>query len=266
MRVGWLSRGVIYVVVGLLTVSVAFDEAPSGDDASPTGALTRVASFPGGRLVLALLVVGMVLYIAFQALSLVFIRGSTIFHWWRRAGHVAATITYSAFAWSAGRIAWSGTQREGESLIERASRATLDNSIGRWAVGLAGATTTVVALYFAYRHAVERGFVEGLTDTDESSDESSDGPTRSQVLIVVGVVGWVGRATVIALIGFFLVRAAWTFDASEARGFDRALREASTSTTGSALVLACGVGLVAYGTLCIASHRRRTIRDNESDD
>ena len=267
VRLGWLSRGIVYVVVGLLTVSVAFDETPVGDDASPTGALTRVAAFPGGRVLLAVLVVGMALYVSFQALSLLFIDGTTLFHWWRRAGHVVAVATYSVFAFSAARIAISGTGREGTSLIERVSRATLENSVGRWAVGLAGATTAVVALYFAYRHGWQHGFVDGLTDTDEpTDDDGSDGPTRSSVLITIGVVGWVGRATVIALIGFFLVRAAWTFDASEARGFDRALRETATTTVGSVLVLACGIGLVAYGTLCIASHRRRTIRDNESQD
>ena len=269
VRIGWLSRGVVYVVVGLLAMLVAFDEAPPGDDASPTGALTRVASFPAGRLVLAVLVVGMVLYIAFQALSFVFISGSSPFDWWRRAGHVVAVVTYSAFAWSAGRIAWSGTQDEGTSLIERVSRATLENSFGRWAVGLAGAITAGVAMYFAYRHGVERGFVDGLTDTEDPADDGndeSDERSRSRALVVIGVVGWIGRATVIALIGFFLVRAAWTFDATEARGFDRALREASTSAMGSALVFACGLGLIAYGTLCIESHRRRTIRDNESQD
>lgn len=266
VRMGWLSRGIVYVIVGLLTISVSFHDTPVGDNASPTGALNRVGQIPGGRILLAILVVGMVLYISFQALSLVFIDGTTLFHWWRRAGHLVAVGTYSVFAFSAGRIALEGPRPQGVSLIERVSRATLENTAGRWTVGLAGATTAVVAMYFAYRHGWQRGFVDGLTDTEDPSDEESDETTRSSVLVAIGVVGWLGRATVIALIGFFLVRAAWTFDPAEARGFDRALRETATSTTGAILVFACGIGLIAYGTLCIASHRRRTIRDNESQD
>lgn len=261
-KTGWLSRGIVYLVFGLLAVPIAFQQAAPQEEASPSGALGRIVDIPAGRLLLAVLVFGMVLYIAFQLLSLALIVETTLGAWWRRAGHLVAAVLYSTFAWSAAKLTVTGQKSTGGSLIERLSKAVLGAPGGRWLVGIAGVVTIVVGGYFFFRHVIQRGFVEGLISLeDDPSDNSMSGGT----LIVIGLVGWTGRSIVVALIGFFLVRAAWTYDESDARGFDRALREAATSGLGSALVLTAAVGLSAYGVFCIASHRHRTVRDNESD-
>ena len=204
----------------------------------------------------------MVLYIAFQVLSLSLIVETTIGSWWRRAGHLMAAVLYSTFAWSAAKLVMSGQKSTGGSLIERLSKTVLDAPGGRWLVGVAGVVTIGVGGYFFFRHVIQRGFVEGLTSLD---DEPSDNSISGGTLVVIGLVGWTGRSIVVALIGFFLIRSGWTYDPSDARGFDRALREAATSGLGSALVLTAAVGLAAYGVFCVASHRHRTVRDNESD-
>lgn len=261
-KTGWLSRGAVYVVFGLLAVPVAFQQAAPQDEASPSGALGRILQIPAGRLLLGVLVLGMALYIAFQLLSLALIVENTIGAWWRRAGHLVAAALYSMFAWSAAKLVVTGQANQGGSLIEKLSRAVLDAPGGRWLVGIAGLVTIGVGGYFFYRHAIQRGFVEGLTSVD---DEPGDNAASGGTLVVVGVIGWTGRSNVVALIGFFLVRAAWTFDPNDARGFDRALREAASSGLGSVLVLLASLGLLTYGVFCIASHRHRTVRDNESD-
>ncbi len=262
VRLGWLSRGIVYVVVGVTTLSVAGQSAPTEDEASPSGALGRIASAPAGRVLLAVLLVGMVLYIAFQVLSLVLVRGNGLDRWWRRAGHVVAASAYSMFAWSAAAVVFSGDGSSGSSLIEVVSRSVLRNTVGRWLLGVAGAVTIGVAGYFVVRHVIQRSFVDGLTAVDQAPGDN-DGPRGA--MVIGGVVGWLGRSSVIALIGYFVIRAAVTFDPDEARGFDRALRRTAGSTLGSSLVFACGVGLVSYGVFCVASHRHRTINDNESD-
>ena len=58
VRAGWVSRGVVYVVVGLTAFSVAFQSAPPDNEASPSGALGRIAEHPAGRLLLAVVVLG----------------------------------------------------------------------------------------------------------------------------------------------------------------------------------------------------------------
>lgn len=262
VRMGWLSRGIVYVIVGFTAISVAAQSAPTDDEASPSGALGRIASFPAGRLLLGVLFVGMMLYVIFQIFSLVLIRGNGLDRWWRRAGHALAAAAYSMFAWSAVSVVVSGDESSGSSLVEVASRAVLQNTAGRWLLGAAGVVTVGVGGYFVFRHVIQRGFVEGLTDTDDSVGANN---THGGAIVVAGIVGWIGRAVVIVLIGFFVIRAAVDFDPDDARGFDRALRQTAGSTLGSLLVLLCGLGLLSYGAFCIASHRRRTIRDNESD-
>lgn len=262
VRLGWLSRGLVYVVVGISAIPIAIGVAAPTGEASPGGALAQIASLSAGRLLLAVLSTGMLLYIAFQLLSLVLVRSDGAFGWWRRAGHAVAALLYASFAWSSIRIVLSGNERPGPSTIESVSADVLGWGIGRWLVAIAGLVTIGTGAYFFRRHVIQRGFAEGLSDVDPDAggnDASSDG------VLAMGVVGWVGRSMVITLIGFFLVRAAWTFDPSDARGFDRALQQAAESSVGSVFVGMCAVGLLAYGAFCIASHRLRTIEDNESD-
>lgn len=262
VRAGWVSRGVVYIIIGFTAMSVVAQDAPTEDEASPSGALGRIADAPFGRVLLAVLLVGMVLYICFQVFSLALVRGNGFFEWWRRAGHLIASVLYSMFAWSTAQVVISGDGSSGASLIERASRAVLQNTTGRWLLGVAGVVTIGVGGYFIVRHVVQRGFVEGLSAVDETP---GDHEAPKSALVVAGVAGWLGRSVVIMLIGFFVVRAAVTFDPNEARGFDRALRQTAGSTMGSLLVLACGIGLLSYGVFCVASHRHRTIRDNEGE-
>ena len=81
-----------------------------------------------------------------------------------------------------------------------------------------------------------------------------------------GIVGSIGRGVVTALVGFFLVgffvvQSAVHFDSEDARGFDQALREATTTMAGTAFVWVSAVGLIACGTFCVLSHRRPTLGD-----
>jgi hypothetical protein len=65
---------------------------------------------------------------------------------------------------------------------------------------------------------------------------------------VLGTVGTTARGVVFGLTGFFLIRAAWDYDPSKARGLDGALRQTvADSETGRWLVAAMAIGLIAFG-------------------
>ena len=61
------------------------------------------------------------------------------------------------------------------------------------------------------------------------------------------------------LVGFFVTRAAWRFDPSDARGFDRALRAAANTSLGAVLVWLAALGLVLYGAFCVLGASRRVL-------
>ncbi|HQV57284.1 MAG TPA: DUF1206 domain-containing protein, partial [Ilumatobacteraceae bacterium] len=56
-------------------------------------------------------------------------------------------------------------------------------------------------------------------------------------------------------VGGFITRAAIDYDAEDARGFDRALRELANDSLGGWLVALVGLCLILYGLFCMASVR-----------
>ena len=85
------------------------------------------------------------------------------------------------------------------------------------------------------------------------------------MIVVLGRIGWIGRAGMMAVIGFFLCRAAWQFNPDEAKGLDGSLRQAAGSTGGTILVIVVGAGLLVYGAFCVISApRRRLVPADES--
>jgi hypothetical protein len=62
------------------------------------------------------------------------------------------------------------------------------------------------------------------------------------------------------LIGFFLVRAAMTTSTAQATGLDGALRRLALVSWGRFVVAGVGVGLLAYGVVCVATFTRRRLQ------
>ena len=73
-RAGWLTKGIVYVIAGVLALGVAAKasgwadatSATGNQEASPTGAIKTVAGSSGGTLLLWLLAVGLLLYAAWR--------------------------------------------------------------------------------------------------------------------------------------------------------------------------------------------------------
>ena len=61
----------------------------------------------------------------------------------------------------------------------------------------------------------------------------------------------------IGLIGFFLVRAAITYDSAQATGLDGALRRIADRSWGDLIVAVVGIGFVAHGVFRLATFMRR---------
>ena len=77
--------------------------------------------------------------------------------------------------------------------------------------------------------------------------------------MLLGRVGWVGRAIVMGLVGCLLIRAAVRFRPDDAKGLDGALREVTGSSLGAVLVGFAAVALVLYGLFCVFSAPRQRL-------
>ena len=84
-------------------------------------------------------------------------------------------------------------------------------------------------------------------------------PTVGPLVNIAGFLGHAARMVLFVMVGFFLVRAAWEYDAKEAIGIDEALSKLAHQPHGPVWLGAAAVGLFAYGVFSLLSARYRDI-------
>jgi hypothetical protein len=126
----------------------------------------------------------------------------------------------------------------------------MSHTAGRLLIGAVGVIVIGVGLY-----RMGKGLKQDVNDELDLSGMSSE---RARWTRRVGAVGEIGRGIGIGLIGFFLLRAAVTYDANEATGLDGALRRLAVESWGQLVVAVVAIGFVAYGLFCLVTftHRR----------
>jgi hypothetical protein len=252
-RVGWVAKGVVYGLTGVVAVMVAVDPyGSSNDEASQSGAVAQIARQPFGEALLWLVLVGLLLYAAWRVVTVILPADNDSAAWVRRVGYTVSAITYLALA----ATAFSLTRRPGSSgdgsgsggedaQVEKATRSVMEWGGGRYLVGIAGVVIIGIGCYFLWK-GVSASFEQQMA-------HRSVGPVPHDALVAMGRVGWAGRALMMGLIGIFLTRAAIRFDPDDARGLDDSLRAVADSAVGRILVLVVAAGLIVYGAFCIVS-------------
>ncbi len=260
-RLGWVAKGVVYLVVGVLAVPIAIDglrgdnTQSSSGEASQTGAVGKIAETSFGTVTLWVIAIGLALYVLWRLISIVLPAENTAKAWFTRLGYLVSALVYSALAWTALQFAQqkpaaAGAESE-DAKVERYTRELMEKTGGRWLVGAIGVVLIGVGLYF---------LVKGLMATFRDELEPGDvGPFSHETIVLLGRVGWAGRGVLMSLVGWFLLDAAIKFRPDEAKGFDGALRDATSSTLGALLVGFAAVALVVYGLFCAVSAPRQRL-------
>lgn len=257
-RVGWLAKGVVYLLAGGLALHVVnrsfgWTKVMAGStEASPTGAIKEVAQSQSGPLLLIALAVGMFLYAAWR-LATAILPGSTDAEGLvTRVGYCISAIIYTTFGFTALSLARSrAAKADGNETVTDMTRQVLQEPTGRWLIGFAGAVVIATGVY-----RISKGLRSDVTCDIDMSGMSR---VRSELTRRLGAVGEIGRGIAMGLIGFFLIRAAVTFRAAEATGLDGALRRLALETWGVFVVAAVGIGLIAYGLFCLATFTRQRL-------
>lgn len=248
-RVGFVARGVVYLLVGWIALLIAIDH--QGTEADRTGALEYLAGKPFGSAVLWFLVVGFAAMAVWRvALALRPGRAEQ-----RKAGSRLASagkaVLYIVAAYTTGRFVATG--RASGSSNQQSTDFTADlmkHSGGRWLVGAVGVVLVAAGLVMA-KHALEKRFAKELR-TDSLS------PAARRRVLTLGTIGKVARAVIAVGVGGFLVDAAVRFDPAQARGVDGTLRALAAASLGPVILIAMALGLAAFGvySFCEARWRR----------
>ncbi|MET8461156.1 DUF1206 domain-containing protein [Streptomyces parvulus] len=250
-RAGLTARGVIYLLVGILALQIAF--GTGNREADRGGALEEIADKPFGAVMLWALGIGLVGMALWRLSEAAF--GAT-----GKDGHKAkkrlpaaarcvfyAFVAYSVLAFAAG----AGGSGSSDEQSRDVTRKVLEMPAGQWIVGLAGAGIAVAGVVIAVQ-AIRRSYHKKLKLGALSS--------RARTLLdVTGVGGGVARGAVFAAAGAFAVRAAVDYRPDQAKGLDDTLRSFAQTPLGPWLLALVAAGLVLFGVFSFALARWRRV-------
>lgn len=250
-RLGYLAKGVVYVIVGALAATAAFDAG--GRTTGSEGALQTVLHQPFGRVLVALVAFGLACY-AFWRLIECFAdpegHGTDLEGLVQRGRALVSAAIHASLVWSA--VALVAGNGGGNGDDARAWTAELmSKPFGRLLVALVGVCVLGAAVW-EFASAYKAGFRRRM-------DYHRVGADAARWLVRLGRAGLAARGVVFAVIGSFLVIAAWRADPDRARGLGEALQTLESQPFGPWLLAATAIGLVLYGAHQFAKARLRRI-------
>lgn len=234
-RLGLGARSVVWLVIGLLLLSVALGGSEQTDQG---GAMRAVAEQPFGTALLVVLAVGFFGHGLWRLLT------AAVGHrhesdpkkkWGQRALSLVKGLVYASLGVATVRFLLEGASQD---QTQSRTAQLMSAPFGRTLVGVLGLVVVGVGVAMAVR-----GVKHDHADDLETARMPS-GLRRPAVR--VGVVGLVGRGAVFGLIGVFLVRAAVLFDPSEAKGLDAVLQTVAAQPYGKVLLVLAVLGILAY--------------------
>ena len=250
-RLGLASRGVLYFMIGLLALQIAFGD--TGEQASQNGALQEVADQPFGSVLIWVVAIGLIGYALWRLITAAIGTRSdpTATDGKARVKALAEGLGYGTVAVIAVRIATSGSSSSSGGGSQGRTAAVLSWPGGQFIVGAAGVLIAAVGVYF---------IVEGWrADFTKELNLGRVGPTARKVVIQLGRFGRIARGAVFALIGCLIVAAAVTYDPDKAKGLDGALKTLVDQPYGKWLLVLVALGFLAYGVYGVAESRLRRI-------
>jgi len=242
-RPGMVALGVIYAIVGLLAGQIAVHGR--GGDADGTGAVETVAEQPFGAWLLGLLALGLLALLLWRVAQTIWgdpVGGDRAKDRLKSAAEGA--VYASLLASSVGALLGRGGGDDSDEQARTWTARAMELPGGRVLVALAGLAILAYAARTFWKWALHATFVDHL-------DRSRCGEDAIRRIRLLGQVGYTGRSIAFALVGIFVVRAAWQFDSSEAKGLSQSMQEVAQSGWWPVLWVAAA-GLVAFGALQVA--------------
>jgi hypothetical protein len=249
-RAGFVARGLIYAIIGILALKLAFGQG--GKLTNQSGALHTVAHQPFGKVLLTLVAIGLGGYCVWRLMRAAIGHGpegsDTGFE---RLAALASGIAYGAMCAIAVEILLGSGGSGSSGSPKKAAAGVFSWPAGTWIVGIAGGVMIGVAFYQGYR-GITKKFLQ-----DSKVEEM--GPTVKKWISRLGTVGHLARMVVFGLVGIFLVKAAIDYNPSKAVGLDGALAKIVHRSYGPFLLGIVAAGLIAFALYSLSDARYRKI-------
>jgi Domain of Unknown Function (DUF1206) len=250
-RFGLGARGVLYIVIGILALRVAFGN--TGEKANQTGALQEIASTTGGAVLIWLVAIGLLGFALWRLASAVFgpAADPSATDAKGRVKAAAEAVGYGAISAVAIKIAIGGASSSGSGSGSKQAATALSWPGGQFLVGLVGVIIIGVGVYFLY---------DGWkADFTKELKLGSASPGVTKAVILLGRVGRIARGVVFVILGVLVVTAAVQYDPQKANGLDGALKTLAAQPFGTWLLALVALGLIAFGVYGIAESKLRRV-------
>lgn len=252
-RFGIMTRGFVYILVGLLSLMAAM--GVGGKTTDTKGALAAVVSIPFGEIIIWLLAVGLVGYVIWRAIQVI-VDPEKYGHDFKgistRMGFALSAVIHGSLAITAIKLASHAGSSEDPKYMVTAK--VLSYPAGQWLIGLIGLGVIGFGLYQIFDGYSER-FIRNLK-TNEMD------PREKILMNNVGKIGIISRGIVFCVIGYFLIQTALYSNPDKEVGMDGALQKIAEQTWGQWLLAFVALGLLFYGIYQIMEGKNRHLNIN----
>jgi hypothetical protein len=238
-RAGLVARGVMYVVIGVIAIQVAFGH--SGQQADQTGALQAIGATPVGGVLLWLLGIGFAGMTLWRLCEAAYgSPGTSTRKTSQRVAALGKAVVYAVISYGVLKYAiGAGAPKSSDKQSVDLTATMMKYPAGRIGVIVIGLVLIGGGLYLAYQ-AWQKKFRDDLRLGE------LHGHARRAVEWL-GQFGGIARGAVFVTAGIFLVVAAVQARPSQAKGADSALRALAGTPLGPWLLLLVAIGLIMFG-------------------
>ncbi len=244
MRLGYIVRGLVYGMIGLLALQVVAGTGGSLDD--PQGVIATMGKSPFGTIILYAILVGLIGYSLWGFIRAVFDplhRGHDAKGIALRVGYAASGISYLLLALATYGliIGNTGAARNGAQTAQTQQTAAtvLTKPWGPVVVAIIGIVVIVIGAVQVF---------QGMSSTFEKQFNPYElSPYQQKWIDRLGRFGTAARGLVFSMIGLFLFLAGYNHNANQAQGIDGVLKALLHQPSGPWLLGIVALGLIAFG-------------------
>ena len=248
-RAGYFTKGVIYMLIGVLSALAAF--SAGGQSAGKSEALKVIEKQPFGQVLLVIVALGFVAYAVWryvQAFKDTENKGTDTKGLMQRIGYGLSGVLYLALAYTALKLVFGSGGGGGQSGQQEMISKLLSQPFGQILVGIVAVVTIGKGIYGIYKGVTKKFMKEinGVSGKERNLYEKA------------GQIGFISRGIVLGIIGFFFGRAAILSSSSQAKGTEGVF-DFLSSAGGPWLMGLIAIGVVAYGIFQIVKARYKPI-------
>jgi hypothetical protein len=253
-RCGFATRGIIYLLIGVLAGKAAL--GAGGKTTDNTGALVTLYQQPFGRFLTGIIAIGLFAYALWLFVAAALDpegKGTEARGAGARIAFAVVGCSYAGLGVIAVRLVLhrgTGGQNFDASARDWTARL-LAHPLGAAAVVLIGLIALGAAGFFFYQ-AITARFRDEL-------DMAGAQAVERRWVVPLGRIGYAALGVVNTIIGLFLIIAAVRHNAGEAKGLGGALNALTQRPDGALLLGIVAVGLIAYGVYSFVEARHRQL-------